>query len=69
MLKLMLIQRNGATTHKIIDANINFNDFIEMVSYENFGARISYDNTKRTVYVQRTDTTYTMLIVYGATKD
>ena len=67
MLKLMLIQRNGATTHKIIDSDVAFHDFIEMVSYENFGKQISYDNAQKTVYVPRTGTTYTMLNVYGAT--
>ena len=67
MLKLMLIQRNGATTHKIIGSDVAFHDFIEMVTYENFGKSISYDNAKQTVYVPRTGTTYTMLNVYGAT--
>ena len=57
----MLIQRNGATTHKIIDSGARFEDFIEMVSFENFGKCILADNAQKTVRVPRTDTIYTML--------
>ena len=66
MLKLMLIQRNGVTTHKIIDEATHFGDFHNMVCFENFGKENVSDESLGTVHVPSTDTTYTMLNVYGA---
>ena len=63
MLKLMLIQRNGVTTHKIIDSATRFDDFHNMVSFENFGKQNVSDEALGTVHVPATDTTYTMLKV------
>lgn len=63
MLKLMLIQRAGATMHKVIHESTEFNDFIEIVSFENFGKKISWDNAQKTVQVPYSGTTYTMLEV------
>ena len=61
MLKLMLIQRGGATMHKILDSTTRFEDFIELVSFENFGRKVSWDNAQKTVQVPHFGTTYTML--------
>ena len=66
MLKLMLIQRTGGTMHKVIHESTEFNDFIEMVSFENFGKDINCDNAQKTVQVPYSGTTYTMLEVAGA---
>lgn len=63
MLKLMLIQRAGNTAHKIIDSATRFEDFIEIVSFENFGRKINWDNASKTVQVPQYGTTYTMLEV------
>ena len=66
MLKLMLIQRGGATTHKILDDATRFDDFHNLVCYDNFGRANEADEAKGTVYVPHSDTTYTLLHVYGA---
>lgn len=66
MLKLMLIQRNGAITHKIIHNDTEFEDFIEMVSFENFGKQVSWNRQNKYVQVANSNTTYTMLEVEGA---
>ena len=66
MLKLMLIQRNGVTTHKIINIDTQFDDFHNMVCYENFGKQNVSDEALGTVHVPATDTTYTMLAIDDA---
>lgn len=59
----MLIQRGGATTHKVIHETTRFEDFIELVSFENFGKDVKWDNARKTVQVPYSGTTYTMLEV------
>lgn len=67
MLKLILIQRNGATTHRVLkDESIRYHDFVELVSYENFGQAIDKDESKSSIYVPHTDTTYTLLAIHEA---
>ena len=67
MLKLLLIQRNGTTTHRTLDKDMRYHDFVELVSYENFGQEIRKDESKSSIYVPHTDTNYTLLAVHGAT--
>jgi hypothetical protein len=62
MLKLMIIQRNGATTHQIVNVNTRFNDFIELVAYMNHGKSLTYNEQYQSVCVSN-QTTYTMLTV------
>jgi hypothetical protein len=62
----MLIQRGGATTHRVMDSDVNFNDFYEMVHFENFGESMHPDESKRIVFVPHTDTTYTLLAIHEA---
>ena len=66
MLKLMLIQRAGATTHKVLNERTRFDDFIEMVSFENFGKDVTWNREHKEVQVPHSGTTYTMLKVAGA---
>ena len=61
MLKIMLIQRGGATMHKIIDSTTRFDDFVELVSFENFGKDVKCNNASKSVQVPYSGTTYTML--------
>lgn len=63
MLKLMLIQRGGATMHKIMDSDTRFHDFIEMVTFDNFEHTkgMTWDEASKTVQVPYSGTTYTML--------
>ena len=66
MLKLMLIQRNSATTHKVLDESTTFDDFIELVTFENFGKKIKWNRQHKDVQVPHSGTTYTLLEVYQA---
>jgi len=66
MLKLMLIQRDSATTHKVLHESTTFNDFIELVSFENFGKKIKWNRQHKDVQVPHSGTTYTLLEVYQA---
>ena len=66
MLKLLLIQRNGATTYRTVDKETRYHDFVELVSYENFGQAIDKDESKSSIYVPHTDTTYTLLAIHEA---
>ena len=61
MLKVMLIQRNSATMHKVIASDTTFEDFIELVSFENFGRKVKWNRQHKDVQVADTGTTYTML--------
>ena len=63
MLKLMLIQRNSATTHKVLDERTTFDDFIELVSFENFGRKVKWSRQHNDVQVPHSGTTYTLLEV------
>ena len=65
----MLIQRNGVTTHKIINVDTRFDDFHNIVTFENFGKQNVSDEALGTVHVPSTDTTYTMLSVVGANEE
>jgi hypothetical protein len=66
MLKIMLIQRGGVTMHKVIDSATRFEDFIELVSFENFGKDVKSNRQHREVQVPHSGTTYTMLEVAEA---
>ena len=68
MLKLMTIRRGYATTQRIVNVETTFNDFIELVSYENFGKDITYSRQFKTVYVAKTGTTYNLLEIDNATE-
>lgn len=57
----MLIQRAGATTHKVISPATTFEEFIEIVSFENFGKKIKWNRQHNEVQVPYSGTTYTML--------
>jgi hypothetical protein len=61
MLKVMLIQRCGVTMHKIINETTNFDDFVELVSFENFGKDVKPCRQHKEVQVPYSGTTYTML--------
>ena len=63
MLKLMLIQRNGVTTHRILDSGSRFSDFHNLVCFENFGKKHVPNQELGTVHIPATDTTYTLLKV------
>jgi len=63
MLKLMLIQRGGATMHQLLSSDTRFADFIELVSFKNFGKKVNYNEATKTVQVPHCGTTYTMLEV------
>ena len=63
MLKLMLIQRNGVTTHKVLHEDTDFNDFVELVSFENFGKPINKNQQHKEVQIPHSGTSYTMLEV------
>jgi hypothetical protein len=62
----MLIQRAGATTHKVLNESTTFDDFIELVSYENFGRKVKWNRQHKDVQVPHSGTTYTLLEVYQA---
>jgi len=62
----MLIQRDSATTHKVLHESTTFNDFIELVSFENFGKKIKWNRQHKDVQVPHSGTTYTLLEVYQA---
>ena len=62
----MLIQRDSATTHKVLHGSTTFNDFIELVSFENFGKKIKWNRQHKDVQVPHSGTTYTLLEVYQA---
>lgn len=62
----MLIQRNGVTTHRVLDTDIRFDDFIELVHFENFDNIMHHDQSKNSIWIPRTDTTYTLLAIHGA---
>jgi len=68
MIKLMLTQRGGATAHKILDDATRFDDFHNLVCFENFGKPNKANEANRTVYVPHSDTTYTLLTVNGVTE-
>ncbi len=63
MLKLMLIRRSGATTYRILDSEICFEDFHNLVCYDNHGRANMANEAKKTVYVPHSETTYTLLSV------
>lgn len=66
MLKVMFIQRGKATTHRVIAADTRFSDFHNLVALEN-PERITHpDEVRATVWIPRTDTTYTMLTIPNA---
>lgn len=73
MLKLMLIERRGVVTHRVMSKDTTFHDFIEAVTFENFHHTngMKWDETHKTVQVPYSGTTYTMLEVADAvaTKD
>jgi hypothetical protein len=62
----MLIQRGGATMHRVLDESTRFTDFIELVSFENFEKDILWNREHKEVQVPHSGTTYTMLEVAGA---
>jgi hypothetical protein len=62
----MLIQRADVTTHKVLNENTTFDDFIELVSYENFGRKVKWNRQHKDVQVPHSGTTYTLLEVYQA---
>ena len=66
MLKLMLIQRDSATMHKVIAEDTTFDDFIELVQFENFGREIKWNRQHKDVQVPHTGTTYTLLEIRQA---
>jgi len=68
MLKVMLIQRGGATTHRVIDESTRFKDFVELVTYENFKHTfgIKANEAMKTVQVPYSGTTYTLIEIAGA---
>lgn len=66
MLKVMVIQRGGATTHRTVAEDTRFKDFHELVSFENYGRVTHPDEAKASVWIPRTDTTYTMLTIPNA---
>ena len=65
----MLIQHGGAATHRILDESTRFDDFHNLVCYDNFGKPNKADETQGTVYVPHCDTTYTLLTIPGATEN
>jgi hypothetical protein len=62
----MLIQRNSATTYKVLHESTTFDDFIELVTHENFGKEIKWNRQHKDVQVPHSGTTYTLLEVYQA---
>ena len=48
--------------HKVVDKTITFDQFVELVSFENFGKDIIIDDLID-VYVPETDTRYALLLV------
>jgi len=68
MIKLMLTQRNGATAQRMVGVDTDFDDFHNLVTYENFGKANEANEANGTVYVPHSDTTYTLLTVNGVTE-
>lgn len=66
MLKLLIIQRNGATTHQVLSPDANFNTVIELVNFDNFEREQMVGNANKTIFVPETATRYTFLEVNGA---
>jgi len=68
MITLMLTQRGGSTANRVLDNNIRFSDFHEIVAFENFGKDLDANESNRTVYVPHSDTTYSLISVAGVEK-
>lgn len=68
MLKIKLIQRGDVTTHEILHNDTEFDDFIELVAFENFGKPIDWDRQNKSVFVSGSETNYTMLELNNAVR-
>ncbi len=66
MLKIMLIQRGGETTHRIVHTDTDFDDFHNLVTYDNLGKSNVASESNNSVYVPHNETTYTLVEIDDA---
>lgn len=63
MIAIIVTVVNGTRIgHKVVDSKITFDQFVELVSFENFGKDIIIDDLVD-VYVPETDTRYALLLI------
>lgn len=63
MIAIIVTVVNGTDiSHKVVDKTITFDQFVELVSFENFGKDIIIDDLID-VYVPETDTRYALLFI------